>query len=274
MEEDQDVDHPTWHYDKDVPPSGSYGNPTHTPDVWPDGYLTGLYRIHVGVPLPQLLTDTQTTKATALPSIWTLFCRHCGHEAWNPLLDFQVPEFWTFCSEYLSIIAAGCNPFPEPPQSTKPPQVTTQPAAQSEHRPGSIALFPLNRAPLQPPISTINNPTMTAPPVAPSSPLPWSIMGQGNKLHSFAAAARNTNKPKPSNPPPIQTTNQPTDLTNSQLDNMTCDQLVTAYETRFKACVTTCNVTFLGLRRVYFSFSTCLLSLSHHVTNHPSISIT
>jgi len=33
-------------------------------------------------------------------------------------------------------------------------------------------------------------------------------------------------------------------------------------------------VTFLGLRRVHFSFSTCLLSLSHHVTNHPSISIT
>ena len=33
-------------------------------------------------------------------------------------------------------------------------------------------------------------------------------------------------------------------------------------------------VMFLGLRRVYFSFSTCLLSLSHHVTNHPSISIT
>jgi len=33
-------------------------------------------------------------------------------------------------------------------------------------------------------------------------------------------------------------------------------------------------VTFLSLRRVQFSFSTCLLSLSHHVTNHPSISIT
>jgi len=34
------------------------------------------------------------------------------------------------------------------------------------------------------------------------------------------------------------------------------------------------TVTFLGLRRVHFSFSTCLLSLSHHVTNHPSTSIT
>jgi len=34
------------------------------------------------------------------------------------------------------------------------------------------------------------------------------------------------------------------------------------------------SVTFLGLRRVHFSFSTCLLSLSHHVTNYPSISIT
>ena len=33
-------------------------------------------------------------------------------------------------------------------------------------------------------------------------------------------------------------------------------------------------VTFLGLRRVHFSFFTCWLSLSHHVTNHPSISIT
>ena len=31
------------------------------------------------------------------------------------------------------------------------------------------------------------------------------------------------------------------------------------------------DVTFLGLRRVDFSFFTCLLSLSHHVTNHPSI---
>ena len=29
-------------------------------------------------------------------------------------------------------------------------------------------------------------------------------------------------------------------------------------------------VTFLGLHRVHFLFSTCLLSLSHHVTNHPS----
>jgi len=37
----------------------------------------------------------------------------------------------------------------------------------------------------------------------------------------------------------------------------------------------TFSVMFLGLRRVHFSsFSTCLLSLSHHVTNHPSISIT
>ena len=34
------------------------------------------------------------------------------------------------------------------------------------------------------------------------------------------------------------------------------------------------SVTFLGLRRMHFSFSTCLLSHSHHVTNHPSISIT
>ena len=33
-------------------------------------------------------------------------------------------------------------------------------------------------------------------------------------------------------------------------------------------------VMFLGLRRVHFSFSTCLLSFSHHVTNHPSTSIT
>ena len=31
---------------------------------------------------------------------------------------------------------------------------------------------------------------------------------------------------------------------------------------------------FLGLCRVHFSFSTCLLSFSHYVTNHPSISIT
>jgi len=34
------------------------------------------------------------------------------------------------------------------------------------------------------------------------------------------------------------------------------------------------DVTFLGLCRVHFSFSTCLLSISHHVTNHPSTSIT
>ena len=32
-------------------------------------------------------------------------------------------------------------------------------------------------------------------------------------------------------------------------------------------------VTFLDLHRVHFSFSTCLLSLSHHMTNHPSTSI-
>ena len=34
------------------------------------------------------------------------------------------------------------------------------------------------------------------------------------------------------------------------------------------------HITFLGLHRVHFSFSTCWLSLSHHMTNHPSISIT
>ena len=38
--------------------------------------------------------------------------------------------------------------------------------------------------------------------------------------------------------------------------------------------VMTTLVTFLGLCRVHFLFSTCLLSLSHHVTNHPSILIT
>jgi len=52
------------------------------------------------------------------------------------------------------------------------------------------------------------------------------------------------------------------------------DTLITVLINLDIAIVFVHSVTFLGLRRVHFSFSTCLLSLSHHVTNHPSISIT
>jgi len=88
-------------------------------------------------------------------------------------------------------------------------------------------------------------------PAAPPPNTPWNIMGKGgSKPRSFAAAAapRHT---APAVVSPIQTAPRPRDLSTSQLQNMSRDQLLRAYESCFRLTITSRNVSKLALQQAY-----------------------
>ena len=122
-----------------------------------------------------------------------------------------------------------------------------QPALPMERAPaaGSIRLFPL-RALSQPPI------------IAPVEPdIPWTIIGEKkkgcNQPCSFVAAVLGPTQGQPCsrNPSTVQTTNHLHNLSDQQLQNLTRDQLVTAYKTRFDCKVKTHNASKLALIIAY-----------------------
>ena len=75
-------------------------------------------------------------------------------------------------------------------------------------------------------------------------------MGKNNKPVNYAAAAAPC-LTAPVIVSPIRTAPQLGDLTDSQLQSLTCDQLLTAYELCFRLCVTLRNISKLSLQMAY-----------------------
>jgi len=154
----------------------------------------------------------------------------------------QLPEITgafeaTFISHYRSFLqmrSLACVPKDRThPTDQLAPSLPANPAS------GSIQLFP-PCGPSQPP-TTITNPPPPLPlnkPVDPS--VPWTVIGEKKKGQnnpcSFAAAV--SSPYQPSEPPLIMTTNRPRDLSEQELQNLTHDQLINAYELRFDCKVT------------------------------------
>ena len=76
-------------------------------------------------------------------------------------------------------------------------------------------------------------------------------MGKSNKPRSFAAAAAAPRRTAPVTLSPIRTALRPGDLSLDQLTNLSRDQLLTAYESRFRLRVTSRNVSKLSLQVAY-----------------------
>jgi len=232
-------DIPTWFY------RDPHMEDSDEPD-WPDSYLRSLYFSRLSLPPSHTPTDIQQDYILTLPGLF--FCRHFHLSPDHHLSEFDIFPFWNFVNDYKRFEATGRDPltivsdgicsglpkFPDLPERPFP-----HPLNPTSNAPlNSIKLFP-GRAPSQPPIATINQPPPPPPQpaLAPPPNAPWNVMGKGNKPHSFAAAAAPWHT-APVVVSPIQTAPQPSNLTDSQLQSMSRDQLLRAYETRFRLSVT------------------------------------
>jgi len=224
---------------------------------WPISYLQNLYFRRHSLPASHTLTDTQRDYILTLPGLFVIYCRRFHFSPDHHLSDYDLLAFWNFVDEYKQIESEGRDPLSVENDAMsggptgspdKPEQPVLHPLNPAPTAPlGSIRLFPL-RAPSQPPIATINAPTplrapvsdhargrarpsvaqeVTDPPSAAPAPptAPWNVMGKGNKPRSFAAAAAPQHT-APAIVSPIQTAPRPRDLTDSQLKNMSRDQLL------------------------------------------------
>ena len=238
---------------------------------WPDAYLTELYRTRLGLSADQDLIGSQNEFALSLPGIFILFCNSSHISPDHPLSQFDEPTFWDFVSKYttssdsaLLSLQPSEQPQPEgpapaawtsgsirlfPPRApSQPPAPLDCPAAASAVPQGTSAGFPFRAVP-----PGAAGPTGSAPvpPPPPPSTAQWSIMGKGNKPRSFAAAAAVPHRTAPVIVSPIRTAPRLGDLTDSQLKSMSRDQLLTAYESRFRLCVTSRSISKLSLQMAY-----------------------
>jgi len=189
---------------------------------WPVSYLQDLFFHRHSFLTSHTLTDSQRNYILTLPSLFATYCNHFHFSPDHHLTDYDTLSFWNFIDEYKKIESEGRDPLlvkndamnggpsgsPDQPECPVPHPLSSAPVAPL----GSIHLFP-SRAPSQPPITTINDPTplrapvsdhargrarpsvaqeVADPPVAPIVPppnAPWNVMGRGNKPRSFAAVA-------------------------------------------------------------------------------------
>ena len=237
---------------------------------WPDAYLTELYRTCLGLSADQDLVGSQNEFALSLPGIFILFCNSSHISPDHPLSQFDEPVFWDFVTNYttssdsdLLSLQPSKQPQPQGPAPAWtsgsirlfPPRTPSQPPAPPDH-PAAASAVPQGTSAGFPPRAVppgAAGPTGSAPvpPPPPPSTAQWSIMGKGNKPRSFAAAAAVPWRTAPIVVSPIRTAPHLGDLTDSQLKSMTCDQLLTAYESRFRLRVTSRNISKLSLQMAY-----------------------
>ena len=238
---------------------------------WPDAYLTELYRTRLGLAADQDLIGSQNEFALALPGIFTIFCTNTHRSPDHPLSQFDEPLFWDFVGKYtlssdsvLLSLQSSDKPKPEapapaawtsgsiqlfPPHApSQPPALSNRPAAASALPQGKSAGFPSGAVPPGAAGSTVSAPVPPPPP--PPATAPWSVMGKNNKPRSFAAAAA-PRRTAPVTLSPIRTAPHPGDLTLPQIQNLSRDQLLTAYESRFRVRFTSRNVSKLSLQMAY-----------------------
>ena len=250
-------------YFHDVPmPASQSANPN-----WPDAYLTDLYRTHLHLEADQDLIGSQNKFALSLPGIFLLFCNETNTSPDHPLPVYQEPIFWDFVTKYSTNsneALRSLQPDPQPEQPALaawslgsiqlfPPCAPSQlpappvhPAAASVVLQGTSAGFPFRAVP--PGAAGLTGSAPVPPP--PPATTPWSIMGRNNKPRSFATAAA-PRRTAPVVVSPIQTAPRQGDLTDSQLQSLTRDQLLTAYESRFHLHVISRNASKLSLQLAY-----------------------
>jgi len=125
-------------------------------------------------------------------------------------------------------------------------------------QPGSIKLFP-NQPPSAPPITTINE----QPAHQPMTNFSWSIMGKSGKPKSFAAAAAQSTKPAnkagkpPTSAPTVAIPGQPVHtLTQEQLTTLSHQEIINAFEIRFRSKVHSVTASKAVLINMYMRFAT------------------
>ena len=190
-------------------------------DDWPVSYLRSLYKDQFHITPSSAFTDGQKTNIRALLGIFQLFVDH-EHLPFNQSLDRStIPWFWRFSDYHLNNLSSTA--------AEKWPDHALN---------GSAPLLP-GHALSQPPIAT-PDPDQPPSPSDDDLPLPWFVMGKGDKGKplSFAAAAASKPKAGTTAAPAIMTPLQkPHDLTCTKLDRLSQDQLINAIETRFNSCV-------------------------------------
>ena len=184
------------------------------------------------------------------------FYDHFGTSPSLPLTDHVEHDFRTWRAARLQTLAlrkevesnhALLHPSDQPSHQQLRP---TEPAG------GSIKLFP-DRPPSAPRITTINDKSNALPPPIPMhskpSPGPWVVAkgpkrpkrNQGNVQQTFAQAARNA-----PNPETIKVVAKVADLSLSQLNTLSRDQLINSIEVRFQLKVQS----RMGSKAAYVSF--------------------
>ena len=163
--------------------------------LYVDRYLEELYRDRYLIPDLTDLLPAQQTSVSALPGIFSLF-RRDNPLADFPLADYMIPVFWDYHANHIRPVIGG----------TEASAQVTQPGPQLRTVP--------------PPIS---------------SPGPWvttrsSRSRTGNQRRTFAQAASNATKPSA----PINAHAAPRDLSRAELSALQRDQILNAYELRFK----------------------------------------
>jgi len=189
---DQDFDKP---WDDSELPTWDYGNIPTTEDYsmlpddlfassylepvddWPVSYLRSLYKDHFHITPSSAFTDGQKTDIRALPGIFQLFVDH-EHLPFNQSLDRStVPQFWRFCDYHLNNLSSTA--------AKKRPDHTLN---------GSAPLL-LGHALSQLPIAT-PDPDQPPSPSDDDPPLPWFVMGKGDKGKPLSFVAAAASKPK------------------------------------------------------------------------------
>ena len=124
-------------------------------------------------------------------------------------------------------------------------------------QPGSIKLFP-DRPPSAPPIATINK----QPTHQPTTNFGWSIMGKSGKPKSFTAAAAQSTKPAnkagkpPTSAPMVAIPGQPIrTLTREQLTTLSHQEIINAFEIRFRSKVHSVTASKAALVDIYMCFT-------------------
>jgi len=253
-----------------------------------DKYLRDLYLHRLCLPPSHIPNASQRDYLLTLPGLFQTFCSRFHISPHRHLHEYNIIPFWDFVDEYKDVKSQGRDPLcavsdalcggptgsPDQPECPVPHPLNPDPALPPPTT--SIRLFPPH-APSLPPITVLNPPSapLRAPvsdhargrarpsvahedaipttndPPAPPPNAPWNVMGKGGgKPRSFVAAAA-PRRTAPVVVSPIQTAPRPGDLTDSQLQTMSHDQLLQAYETRFRLTITSRNVSKLALQQAY-----------------------
>ena len=241
-------------YDMATMEQANYNPPIH-PDLEPvpaniEDFYRHLYNID---PNLTILSSSQERELCVFnKDITTFFSDMLGYEyslPWDDHIKHQ------FCLWQATTIQT-CQIVAETKAARTANVVAPQPTTAKPPQSGAIKLFP-NCPPSAPPITTINSPKIQPLPISTHSrpsPGPWKVAkgpnrpncNQGNDKPSFAQAMHNAPQTIP-----ITVTPHVADLSDSQLNTLSHDQLIRAVEVRFQVTVQHCTASKVAYIRLY-----------------------